>query len=423
MSITRADYRNTPLRGKRQAGTGNKTLPPGAGNAHHFTRAATAAMSARRRIAFLQQGSFSHINASVEAQLRRVFPDHELETVDLTAEFLRRRSLAVLNRLQVWRHYARDLVSGRRTYWDCFYRTPWLFHRIRRWVAGRLAPVRGELDFTFQTQSLFDASLADTPHFLYTDHTHLANLGYPDFEPRMLFPETWVALERQIYLGAARNFTMSRHVERSLVEDYGCPPERVQCVFAGCNAPVAEVEPGLARFARKRILFNGVDWSRKGGPELAAAFKLVLARHPDARLIVLGCEPALRLPNCEVVGRVPLDAVPGHYAEASIFCLPTRREPFGIVFVEAMQHGLPIVSTRIGALPDMVEDGRNGWLVPPGAVKPLADALCKLLDSPETCAAYGAAGRALAAERYNWEAVGNRLGEAIRQGLADRSTK
>jgi len=371
-----------------------------------------------RQIAFIKLGSFSHINRPVEAQLGQEFPNHEIVSVDLVPELLKRRSVSLLNRLHVWRHFGRDILRGHRAYWDCFYRTPWLFHRIRRWVTGWLAPLRANLDFTFQTQSLFDTRQEGTPHFLYTDHTHLANLGYPDFEERMLLPGWWLALERQIYLGATMNFTMSRHVERSLVEDYGCPPQRAQCVFAGSNAPVAATENNPARFARKRILFNGVDWSRKGGPELAAAFKLVLARHPDARLVVLGCEPELRLPNCEVVGRVPLDAVPGHYAEASIFCLPTRREPFGIVFVEAMQHGLPIVSTRIGALPDMVEDGRNGWLVPPGAVKPLADALCKLLDSPETCAAYGEAGRALAAERYNWPAVGRRMGESIRAALA-----
>jgi glycosyltransferase involved in cell wall biosynthesis len=374
---------------------------------------------ARRVIAFVRQGSFSHINAAVEQALAREFPEHAIESVDVAAGFAHRRFVRWLNYLHLWRQFGPDLLAGKRTLWDCYYHTAWLQRGIRNWLAQRLTPLRGALAFTFQTQSLFHAAQPGTPHFLYTDHTHLANRTYPDFDPGLLFGASWTALERAMYHDAAATFTMSRHVAKSVIEDYACPADRVHCVFAGSNARVAGIQPGLERFQRKEILFNGVDWERKGGPDLATAFLKVLERHADARLTVLGCSPSLDLPNCEVLGRRPLEEVPEYFARASVFCLPTRIEPFGIAFVEALHHRLPIVATRIGALPDMVEDGRNGWLVKPGDVAALAEALCRLLDSPETCQRFGEAGCGLAQDRYTWEAVGKRLGAVMRASLQE----
>jgi glycosyltransferase involved in cell wall biosynthesis len=102
-----------------------------------------------------------------------------------------------------------------------------------------------------------------------------------------------------------------------------------------------------------------------------------------------------------------------YYAESSIFCLPTRREPFGIAFVEAMMHRLPIVGTRVGAVPDMVEDGVNGILVEPGKAEPLARALCTLLDSPALCQQFGRRGYEKAVERYTWAGTGQRIRKRI----------
>jgi glycosyltransferase involved in cell wall biosynthesis len=89
--------------------------------------------------------------------------------------------------------------------------------------------------------------------------------------------------------------------------------------------------------------------------------------------------------------------------------VPTRLEPFGIAFLEAMLHRLPVVATTEGALPDMVNDGVTGRLVPPGGVEQLAEALIELLGDPARCRQLGEAGHRLARERYTWPAVGARL--------------
>jgi glycosyltransferase involved in cell wall biosynthesis len=115
---------------------------------------------------------------------------------------------------------------------------------------------------------------------------------------------------------------------------------------------------------------------------------------------------------------VSTDQLPQLYHESSVFCLPTRREPFGIAFVEAMLHGLPIVATRVGALPDMVQDGSNGYLVEPGDPEALARALCTLLADPGHCRRLGQSSFDRASTFYTWPAVGQRIRARILRVLA-----
>jgi glycosyltransferase involved in cell wall biosynthesis len=166
-------------------------------------------------------------------------------------------------------------------------------------------------------------------------------------------------------------------------------------------------------YDRKNILFVGVDWERKGGPELVEAFRAVRDRFPDARLTIVGCSPRIDMPGCEVAGKVPLADVHQYFEQASIFCLPTRLEPFGVVFVEALHHKLPIVATNVGAIPDFVIEGESGYLVPPRAVELLAQALVSLIGDPEKCRQFGEKGFNLARERYSWERVGARIRETV----------
>jgi glycosyltransferase involved in cell wall biosynthesis len=168
------------------------------------------------------------------------------------------------------------------------------------------------------------------------------------------------------------------------------------------------------RYASKNILFVGINWQRKGGPELIKAFKKVLTLHPDAQLTIVGCSPVVDdAPKVRIVGKVPVDEVHRYYESAAVFCLPTRREPFGVVFVEALQYRLPIVATAIGAVPDLVTHGKNGYLVEAGNIDQLADALSDLVGDPQKCRAFGEEGYRIATTRYTWERVKDRLKEHL----------
>ena len=132
----------------------------------------------------------------------------------------------------------------------------------------------------------------------------------------------------------------------------------------------------------------------------------MLTVHSDARLTIVGCSPSLDVPNCHVVGKVTLGETNQYYREGSIFCMPTTLEAFGISFIEAMSHQLPVIGTSIGAMPDFIEEGRNGYLVRPFDVETLAARLIELLGDPDRCRTMGVRSRELVRERFNWKQVG-----------------
>lgn len=353
------------------------------------------------RIALVGIGRNSYTNPSVAQALRRVFPEYEIDWIDLR-ELVKQRTHRLgrlLSAVHAIREFGpgilrRPLLLGRRAAWTTF-----LFRLRSRIARERIS--RGRYLFSLQIQSTFDASTPGVPHFVYTDNTVLANTHYKNAK-RSDVPVTegWLALERQIYHNARASFVMSRNVGRSMVEDYGAEPAKVVCAYGGPNASIAPVEE--KKYDQKNILFVGVVWNRKGGPELLQAFRLVRKRIPDATLTIVGCTPDVDEPGCRVVGRVPPSELGSYYAQASVFCMPTRLEPFGIVFVEAMAHRMPVVATNVAAIPDFVTNGENGFLVEPDDITGLADALVQLLSDPELCRRMGDRSYAVS-KTYTWD--------------------
>ncbi|MEI6437343.1 MAG: glycosyltransferase family 4 protein [Candidatus Omnitrophota bacterium] len=356
----------------------------------------------RKKIAFIKWGVFSLANERIKHQLAKNFIDFDIEIIDVS--LINAKWFMFLNLLSTLFEYLPDLLSGRRNIKSAFFRTQFFFSEARRYVLRRL--LRSQYAFTFQTQSLFDVSTPGVPNFLYTDHTHLANLYYPSFKNDQLYPQSWIVREKSIYHNAAINFTMSSNISRSLIEQYGCPSNKVVCAYAGGNTISNDFASENDGYSNQSILFVGVDWERKGGPELVEAFKLVLETCPDAKLIIVGCSPNVCLQNCIVVGRVDAVALSEYYRKASVFCLPTKIEPFGFVFLEAMSYKLPIVATKIGAIPDFVIDGESGYLLASGDVRGLAAMLVKLLQDPDACSTFGRRGYEVLSGKYTWDNVG-----------------
>ena len=362
-----------------------------------------------RRIAFIRMGTALPANTRVLQLLQSIFPDCVIKIVDVS-KLVRQRQKFV-NLFFVFGYYGADILRGNRKFRSCKSRTPYMFKTMKKLVRNALA---GDTYlFSFQIQSMFDGSTGKWPHFVYTDHTHLENLRYSGFNPQRLYAKAWISLETSIYQNATVVFTRSSNISRSLIEKYGVSSERTVCVYAGGIAVTSSLEIDGDKYSNKSILFVGLNWERKGGPELLAAFERVLEQHPDASLTIVGCSPTIALANCKVVGRVSTDEVQSYYEQASIFCMPTTLEPFGLVFVEAMFHGLPIVATNTGAVPDMVQDGTNGFLVEPGDIAALVHALVGLLGNPCRCKEFGGRSRQLARERYSWDKVGDRMKQTI----------
>jgi glycosyltransferase involved in cell wall biosynthesis len=168
-------------------------------------------------------------------------------------------------------------------------------------------------------------------------------------------------------------------------------------------------------------------YPRKHIGDLLEAAALLRDRIPGARVRIVGKGPewehvvrlhaALGLSQTvTLLGDVSRERLAEEYVSANLFCLPSVQESLGIVFLEAMAAGLPVVACRAAAIPEVVEDGVTGMLAPPRDPAGLAAALEALIADPGRARAMGEAGRRVVAA-YTPERVAARLLEAVRLGL------
>lgn len=251
------------------------------------------------------------------------------------------------------------------------------------------------------------------PYVLVLDNTcriAARQKSYPDagFGAPYRFGAEWLRRETALYRGARAVCSFSRVVRDSVVDDYGISPLRAHVIGAGANMFPAEP---VRRHDGNTFLFVGKVFSRKGGFVLLRAFEQLRKQRPAARLLIVGPsqQPAPMPEGAEFLGPRTFSQVQELFAQASALVLPTLREPFGIAYLDALACGVPCIGTRVGAVPETLEDGRYGLLVPPADADALAEAMRVLLDDPARAEAMGAAGRRKVADRCRWEHVVQRL--------------
>ncbi len=170
------------------------------------------------------------------------------------------------------------------------------------------------------------------------------------------------------------------------------------------------------------VLFVGRLASNKGLLDLAAAFATVARSDPELELVLVGADGgwATRLEartrelgiadRVRTVGFVADEALLARaYRDAELLVLPSEYEAFGLVLLEAMTQGTPVVASRIGGIPEIVTDGATGLLVPPRDPVALAAAIGRLRGDPELRRRLGDAGRTTVVPRFAWETVADRL--------------
>ncbi len=197
-------------------------------------------------------------------------------------------------------------------------------------------------------------------------------------------------------------------------------------------------EPPATRHSGREILFVGRLEPRKGIDVLLAALPAVLDAFPDARAIIVGqdagaveggsyearferSDAARRAAGrVEFRGLIAEDELPAAYAHCDVFVAPSRYESFGLVVLEAMRAGKPVVASDVGGMASIVEAGRSGVLVPPDDSAALAAALVDLLGDPDGCRRMGERGRQLFVERYSAERMADETERFYRRLISDR---
>jgi glycosyltransferase involved in cell wall biosynthesis len=206
---------------------------------------------------------------------------------------------------------------------------------------------------------------------------------------------------------------------------------RVRIVVAPSNALAQSVQALGARAAR--VIPSGVDVPDQIAAEDDPPFVLYAGRLSAEKGILELVAAADGLPLV-VVGDGPLrDRVPGArgflahdelvrlYDRAAVVAVPSHREGFGVVCVEAMAHGRPVVASAVGGLLDLVVDGETGILVPPGDVDALREALTRLLGDGELRRRMGEAARERVRARFSWDPVTDATIAAYRDALGERA--
>ncbi len=259
--------------------------------------------------------------------------------------------------------------------------------------------------------------LAGIPIRLSTKH------GFNEFREGRLF----AVGDRTIGTLAHRQIAISRGLARYLSRTEGFPEPGFEIVHYGiAAASVPEPYGG----SEPRFLTVGRLIPIKGHVVLLRAFRAVLDARPDARLEIAGrgvLEHGLR----DLTRRLGLDdavtflghvnPVQAAIERAFAVVVPSLGEGFGMVALEAMERGRPVIAASIGGLGDLVRDGETGLLVEPGNADVLAASMLALAADPDRAAAMGAAGRARALERFPEARCTDRIEELYREWLKRRA--
>jgi len=215
---------------------------------------------------------------------------------------------------------------------------------------------------------------------------------------------------------SARAFVPWSHwAADSLVRDYHVPPESVRVIRPGVDLTTFRPRVMARRPGPARILFVGGDFERKGGPELIQALagisepvELHAVTKSDIGAIPAGV-------SCHIYRdlKPQTHKLVELFRDADLFVLPTRAECYGLVIPEAMACGLPVISSGIGAIPELVRDGVSGYLVPPSSVSNLRSAIQSLVENPGLRVAMGAEALEMARREHDLKANFNSLAELL----------
>lgn len=229
--------------------------------------------------------------------------------------------------------------------------------------------------------------------------------------------------ERAVAQQMDRVFVMGDYLADSFEKDLGVERRRIVNISHGANLDeIPQVDP-QKDYSVQEVLFVGVEFERKGGRVLLAAFHRVRQRLPNAVLHVLGTKS-------EPPSDLPLDGVQWHgfkrkevpeeaavieslYRRCCVFVLPSFYEPFGISVSEAMLYGIPPIITGDWGVAEKVIPGISGLHVKAGDEDGLSSALYELLSDPQKAAVFGAAARQRGLDHFTWPAVVRRLGVAL----------
>jgi len=208
---------------------------------------------------------------------------------------------------------------------------------------------------------------------------------------------------------------VSRAQSNAVQHAWGISGAKIRVIYNGIDTREFRPMPVSDRGRECRLLFVGGSNPRKGVDILLDAFALVSKRYSGVSLDLVGGwdwsvqkEKASKLGISSQIRFLPYvvyDNMPAYYTQSYAFIAPSRGESFGRTVAEAMACGVPVISTQAGSIPEVVDDGVSGILVPRDDVKALAEAIIELLNHPRKANEMGREGRRRVEKYFAWDVV------------------
>jgi len=245
-------------------------------------------------------------------------------------------------------------------------------------------------------------------------HFHCLNVTYPYLRRK--------ALSRNLLKNKNQVYIVVSKYTANLLLDMGFPKQKIRIVPNGVD--VARFSPSIAPKKENLLLFVGRIAPQKGLTILLEALKYLKTK---VRLLIIGSSSKhylwyfdevmelikninnVTIHKVEYLGILDIAEVVELYRQASLFVCPSIDEPFGIVNLEALSCGTPVVASNAGGIPEFIQHGVHGLLVPRNDPRKFADALQYLLDNHKVRKKMGRAGRQYVVENFSWDTVSRKL--------------
>jgi len=275
---------------------------------------------------------------------------------------------------------------------------------------------------------------------LATIHHPLAEDRLADFQQ---LPALWDRLKRVVYYPIDMNrrvtpfmddlITVSETARESVCRSFKIAPDRVRVVYNGVDTELFRPDPAVKKIPR-RLIFVGNTEDRKKGARYLLEAMLHLPREVTLTVVDGGAPRHVLMEELMnkfqlhgrvfTTGKISNEELAQKYQEAEIGVCSSIYEGFGFPASEAMSSGLPVVSARGGALPEVVgKNGECGFLVPTRDARALARAISRLLDDEPLRRKMGQAGRKRILENFSWDAACRELTRVYEQNLERKKAR
>jgi glycosyltransferase involved in cell wall biosynthesis len=344
--------------------------------------------------------------------LEQGFPLHDIFPLDVRPRWHR------------WAYKVTGRATQRFYHWD---REPEFLAELKRQIEDRCQSER--IDILFAPSSLPLTLVETRARTAFSTDQMFPSLfeGYVR-PPTARYRDLGMRQERLALARADLVVLPSRWAVDTAVTACGADRNRLRQIPWGANLAREPSNEAVVRMidARTRrrscnLVFIGREWHRKGGDLVVATVRHLRERGLAPALTIIGAEPPEPLPpGTNVIPFLDKSTAEGAgtfdevMAAADLLFVPSRAEAYGQVFCEAAAFGLPVVSSRVGGIPSIVEDGVTGRLCHlPATASSIAAVIAELVADRDTLAAMGAAARRRYVSDLNWRVFGERLASAL----------